>query len=80
MNRYEFSHTAICPNGVLKDSYEIRVESTEIIPVEFLLQALKELPEKAYQEEIADTLRNKLGATLTVVGWHYSVKITCHRP
>lgn len=80
MNTYELTHSALCPNGELKDHYDIRVESPHIIPVEFLIQALKELPKESYQEDIADSLRNKLGAPVTVIGWHYSVKITCHRP
>jgi hypothetical protein len=80
MNTYETRHTALCPNGELKDHYDIKVESGEIIPVEFIIQALKELPQKAYQEDIADNLRAKLGASVTVVGWHFSVKITSYRP
>lgn len=80
MNTYETTHQCLCPNGELKDHYTIIIESASIIPAEFIIQALKELPPKAYQEEIADQLRNKLGAAVTVVGWHYSVKITSVRP
>jgi hypothetical protein len=80
MNIYETTFSCLCPNGALKDHYNLEVRSNEIIPVEFILQAIKELPKEAYQEDIADSLRAKLGASVTVVGWHYSVKITSERP
>lgn len=80
MNIYETTHSALCPNGQLHDHYEIKVESVGTIQVEHILNTLKSLPEKAYQEALADELRAKLGASVTVTGWHFSVKITCYRP
>ena len=80
MNTYETTHSAECPNGQLRDHYEIKVESSETIQVEHIMKTLKDLPAKTYQEEIADILRAKLGASVTVTGWHFSVKITSYRP
>jgi len=80
MNIYETTHAAQCPNGLLNDHYEIKIESSTTIQVEHILKTLGSLPERAYQEEIADILRAKMGASVTVTGWHFSVKITCYRP
>lgn len=80
MNTYETTHAATCPNGLLNDHYEIKVESANTIQVELIQKTLNELPHRAYQEDIADILRAKLGASVTVVGWHFNVKITSYRP
>lgn len=80
MNTYETAHSATCPNGLLNDHYEIKVESVGTIQVEHIQKVLKDLPARVYQEDIADILRAKLGASVTVTGWHFNVKITSHRP
>lgn len=80
MNLYETTHIAACPNGLLNDHYEIKVESASTIQVEHLQKVLCDLPSRAYQEDIADILRAKLGAAVTVIGWHFNVKITSYRP
>lgn len=80
MNTYETTLRAACPNGLLNDHYEIKVESAGTIQVEHLQKALNDLPSRAYQEDIADILRAKLGAAVTITGWHFNVKITSYRP
>jgi hypothetical protein len=75
MNIYRLSHRAECPKGGLVDAYEIIVESPATIMVEDILAALKAAPKKVFQEELADFLRNRIGAKVTLVGIHHGVEI-----
>jgi hypothetical protein len=43
--------------------------------VEDIARALNEVPEKIYQEDLATLLRAKLGAEVTIEGFHYGIKI-----
>jgi hypothetical protein len=79
MNIYEITHQADCPNGELKDVYEIMIRSEQTIMVEEIRRTIKAAPPKIYQEDLATFLRSKLGAEITVVGWHHGIKITSHR-
>lgn len=80
MNIYETTHRAKCPNGKLLDFYQINVSSPTMIQVEGIQKALDSLPEVLFQEDLADALRASLGAAVTVIGYHYNIKVTCHRP
>ena len=79
MNTYKLSHRCKCPNGELMDSYQITVTSGQTIMVEAIHEALKAAPETTYQEDLATLLRTKLGAEVTIEGWHHGVHITCTR-
>lgn len=60
MNHYEFELTAMCPNGSLRDRYDCLISSPRVIQVEMLNAICLELTnQKLFQEDIADTLRNK---------------------
>lgn len=79
MNTYELSHRAACPNGGLMDAYQITIQSPSTIMVEEIVKAMAEAPNPIFQENLADWLRNKLGAHITITGLHYGIKITCTR-
>jgi hypothetical protein len=79
MNSYKLTHRAKCPNGALMDTYQITIRSHQTIMVEAILEALKQLPEAIFQEDIATTIRSKIGAEVVVVGWHHGVEITSTR-
>ena len=79
MNTYQLTHRAACPNGDLMDTYRITIRSQVTIMVEDILRAMKESPAKIYQEDLATFLRTKLGAEVTVEGWHHGIKITSER-
>lgn len=79
MNIYKTTHRADCPNGGLVDAYKITVESPDMIEVEAIQKCLKEAPKKLFQEQLADLLRKRLGATIKVVGFHHGVKVKCVR-
>jgi hypothetical protein len=76
MNTYQLTHRASCPNGDLVDAYEITIRSQTTIMVEEILRTLKEAPPRIYQENLASLLRAKLGAAVTVEGWHHGIHIT----
>jgi hypothetical protein len=79
MNTYQTTHRSICPNGDLMDTYRIIIRSRATIMVEDIIKALKEAPVKIYQEDLATMLRTKLGAEVTVEGWHHGIHITSTR-
>lgn len=79
MNIYQTTHKACCPNGDLSDTYEVTIKSQSTIMVEDILAALKSCPEKIYQEDFATYLRSKLGAEITVTGWHHGIFVTTIR-
>lgn len=79
MNRYELTHRAKCPNGGLVDCYEITIESLTTIHVEEISKTLKAAPDPIFQEDLADHLRNTLGACVIIVGTHHGIKITTIR-
>jgi hypothetical protein len=79
MNIYETAHQAACPNGDLMDTYKITIRSQSTIMAEEILRTLNETPPEIYQESLATFLRAKLGAEVTVEGWHHGIKITSIR-
>lgn len=79
MNIYTTSHRAACPNGNLMDAYKITIRTSGKILVEDIQRALAETPKQTHQEDLATLLRAKLGAEVTVKGWHHGVKITSIR-
>ena len=79
MNTYQTTHRAKCPNGDLMDAYQITIRSQATIMVEDILRTLNEAPTKIYQEDLATMLRAKLGAEITVTGWHHGIHITSIR-
>ena len=79
MNTYKTTHRASCPNGDLMDTYEITIRSQSTIMVEDIIRTLQEAPKSIYQEDLATLLRAKLGAEVTVEGWHHGIHISSLR-
>jgi hypothetical protein len=79
MNTYKIKHTAKCPNGELVDFYDIALRSPFSIQVEYIIQTLENAPKEIYQEDLADYLRSKIAAEITVMGWHHGVQIISER-
>jgi len=70
---YSLTIEAECPIDNELDAYECEITSTRTIPVEVILDAVKDLP-KAFQEDITVHLARKLMAEVTTIGWHSGVK------
>jgi len=79
MNTYRTTHRAECPNGGLMDTYQITIRSQATIMVEDILKTLNNAPSMIYQEDLATLLRAKIGAEVTVEGWHHGIQITSTR-
>ena len=79
MNIYETHHRSSCPNGALLDAYEITIKSHHVIMVETINEVLASVKDCIFQEDLATVLRSKLGAEITVIGWHHGIKITTIR-
>ena len=79
MNIYRLSHRASCPNGNLIDVYEITIKSKAMVMVEDITSAIKNAPNPVFQEDLADYLRDTLGAEIIVLGTHYGIEIKSHR-
>lgn len=80
MNHYEFELTAKCPNGSLEDRYDCLLSSTKMISAENINAVREKMKtRKAFQEDIADDLRNEFKARVVVIGWHFGIKISCER-
>lgn len=79
MNRYEIEHRSKCPNGGLVDIYAITIESAAKIMVEDISKTITDAPNPIFQEDLADHLRNAIGARVTIIGTHHGIKITSIR-
>lgn len=79
MNTYKTTHRASCPNGKLVDTYQITISSHNTIMVEAIIESLATAPNPVFQEDLADYLRQSLGASVVVQGWHYGVEVICER-
>lgn len=78
MNIYRLSHRASCPNGNLLDVY-ITIKSKSMVMVEDITSAIKSTPNPIFQEDLADHLRDTLGAEIIVLGTHYGIEIESRR-
>lgn len=75
---YELTIHAKCPVDGSDDIYQMTVTTSEIIPVELILDIVKEcsaLP--IFQESLTESLAAKLQTTVKTVGYHTGVKTTC---
>ena len=76
--RHEFTAWGQCPKDDAPDRYEITVRSSQLVMVEDILAATKDLlSAPIFQEAFTDQLASKLGANVTTVCTHSGVKTTC---
>jgi hypothetical protein len=80
VNTYLTTALFRCPNNSCVDYYTIQVRSPEMIQVEAITKALATAPRRIYQEDLADFLFTRLGAEISVTGWHQGVLVTSVRP
>lgn len=82
-NVYEVEVRAQCPvNDGDTDLYLFTIESTELIEVEKIVAFIKANAnkKKIFQEALTQRCAVALGATVTSVGYHSGVKVTCSAP
>lgn len=76
--RHSLTVTFACPVDGERDTYEVTIETTRIIPVERILEAVAGVGDrKLYQEAAAVELARALGARVTLLGEHSGVETLC---
>lgn len=74
---HETTIRATCPVNGAFDTYVATFEANRLIKVEDILEAIKGLPTKLYQEQITQYLAAKLDCRVVTIGYHSGVKTTC---
>jgi hypothetical protein len=74
MNAYTTEFFAACPNNSVRIKYRLRIETTEVLSVEELTEAVQATDE-GYHEEIADQMLARFGGTQMMVADHHGVTI-----
>lgn len=80
---YEIKVRAKCPaNPSDTDLYAFTIESDALIPVEQILDFVKDNAgtKEQYQEALTQMCAVALGAKVTSVGVHSGIKVTCIAP
>lgn len=74
MNTYRYVFASQCPNNDETVIYGLEVRSRERIMVEKIKDVCAEWP-RGFHEDIAEDLRNQLGAAVTLRAQHHGVEI-----
>lgn len=80
---YEIEVRAQCPvNPADTDLYQFRIYSESIIKVEDIAAFFSKHANKqnVFQEDLTRHCAVALGATVTSIGWHSGIKVTCEAP
>lgn len=78
MNAYITEFFALCPNNSIRIKYRLRIETTEILPVEDISVTVEHMGE-GYHEELADRLHLRFGGRQVLTADHHSVTIETTR-
>jgi hypothetical protein len=78
VNIYTTHFFAECPNNGIRIRYELRIETAEVLDVEFIVSTVEQI-DHGYHEKIADDLLEAFGGTQTLIADHHSVVIETRR-
>lgn len=78
MNAYATTFTSTCPVNQKQITYELSIETQDVIKVEAILRALRRF-KSGYHEDIADWLFKQFGGTQVMRAHHHGVWITTTR-
>lgn len=78
MNIYRTEFFAFCPSNNVRVKYDLKIETTQVIKVEEIIDAVT-LLHKGFHEEIADQLHREFGGIQTIVAEHHGVTIETRR-
>jgi hypothetical protein len=79
MNIYETSWYCKCPLNKIRVLYELKIESSDLIYVEKLMEYIETNCKEGFQEVIADEIKSHFGGKQTIKANHHSVTITTIR-
>jgi hypothetical protein len=78
MNIYRHAFTCHCPNNGIPVVYQLEIHSENMIQVEDIVSAAKELKSE-YHEALADNFCSRFGGFQILKGHHHGVDIETHR-
>lgn len=78
MNEYYYKFSVKCPNDDASVEYSLTIKDTEMILVESIVAACA-LKDRAYHEDIADMLRERLSGSQEITAIHSGVTIITKR-
>lgn len=78
MNSYTVEFFAICPNNGIRIKYQLRIETTDVIQVEHIVDEVTIL-DRGYHEEIADRLQRVFGGKQKMIADHHGIIIETTR-
>jgi hypothetical protein len=78
MNTYKAEFFAACPNNGARIKYHLTVQTSEVLMVEAINDALW-LLDKGFHEEFADQLFREFGGVQTLTAHHHGVDIETTR-
>lgn len=79
MNIYKAEFFAACPNDGARIKYTLTIETSEVLMVESIDDALW-LLDKGFHEEFADQLYREFGGAQSLTARHRGVDIETRRP
>lgn len=77
MNAYTVEFFACCPNNGIRIKYRLRIETTDVIPVEQIAAVVD--TEDGFHEEIADRMLARFGGRQVMTADHHGVQIETTR-
>ena len=80
MNAYSTKFFCRCPNNDARIEYALRIETSEAIAVEQIIDGIElDADEPCFHEELADLLLARFGGTQTLTADHHGVTIETTR-
>ena len=79
MNRYTTEFFSQCPNNNVRIKYTFVIETSTVIQVEQIIDAVM-LLDRGFHEELADQLHREFGGKQTLTAHHHGVLIETERP
>lgn len=74
LNIYTTEFFAVCPVNEVRVKYTLKIETTEVIKVEQIIDEVT-LQHRGFHEEIADQLHRVFGGRQTLKAHHHGVEI-----
>ena len=78
MNNYKFSFDAECPNNGARISYQVEIETDQVIMAENISRFFLSYT-AAYHEDIAESSYERFGGRQTIKAHHHGVDIETRR-
>lgn len=75
LNRYTIKFARQCPNNGLSITYQLTIETPQVLMVESIVEEIDNLDEKGFHEAFADMLTRCLPGRQVLTAHHHGVDI-----